>query len=60
MLHSVVSWKLTDVSEMLVASIIMAIIALMMEAVNTSETSFKFYEIKCRKIPEESNFHKDI
>jgi hypothetical protein len=40
--------KLTDVSEMLVAAFIirmmMAIIALMMEATSTSETSVNFYQ----------------
>jgi hypothetical protein len=40
---------LTDVSEVLTA----AIIALMMEAVSTSEKSVNFYETTRRNIPEE-------
>jgi hypothetical protein len=42
----------TDVSEVLTASIIRAV-TLMMEAVSTSETSFNFYETTRRKIPED-------
>jgi hypothetical protein len=47
----VVSYKLTDVSEMRTASIIRELI-LMMEAVSTSETSVNFYETTLRNIPE--------
>jgi hypothetical protein len=42
---------LTDVSEVLTASII---IALMMDAVSTSETTVNFYEITLYNIPEDS------
>jgi hypothetical protein len=52
MLCCAVSYKLTDVSEMRIASII----ALMIEAVSTSETSVHFYEATRRKIPEESSY----
>jgi hypothetical protein len=45
-----VSWKLTDVSEVLTASIIRA---LMMEAVSTSEMSVNFYETTWHNIPED-------
>jgi hypothetical protein len=51
MLRSVVSYKLTDVSELLRTTA--SIIALMMEAVSTSETSVNFYETKRRNIPED-------
>jgi hypothetical protein len=47
---------LTDVSEVLTASII---IALMMEAVGTSETS-NFYQITRRNIPEDIHLHAFI
>jgi hypothetical protein len=40
MFHHVVSWKLTDVSEVLTASII----TLMIEAVSSSEMSVSFYK----------------
>jgi hypothetical protein len=43
MLHRLFWYKLTDVSEVLTASIIKTI-ALMMEAVSTSETSVSFYQ----------------
>jgi hypothetical protein len=46
MLRRVVWYKFTDVSEMLTSCIIRVIIVLMMEAVNTSETSGNFYETK--------------
>jgi hypothetical protein len=53
MLGHVVSWKLTDVSEVLTAPII----ALMMEAVSISDTSVNFYETTRFNIPEDSHFH---
>jgi ABC-type arginine transport system permease subunit len=48
MLCRVVTQKVTDVSEVLTA----AIIALMMVAVSTYETSVNFYETTRRNIPE--------
>jgi hypothetical protein len=54
MLRLVVSYKLSDVSEVITATIIRAIIALMM-AVITSETSVNFYETTLRNIPENSH-----
>jgi len=50
---------LTDVSEVRTASIIraMIIIALMMEAVRTSETSVNFNVTTRRYIPEDSKLH---
>jgi hypothetical protein len=62
MLRRVVWWKLTEVSEMLYASIIRAIIvlpmiALMMEAGSTSETSINFHQTTRRNIPEDSHLH---
>jgi hypothetical protein len=48
---SLVSYKLTDVSEVYAASIITAIV-LMMEVVNTSETSVNFNETTRRGVPE--------
>jgi hypothetical protein len=51
---------LTDVSELLTAFNIMAmmaLIALIMEAVNTSETSVNFYETTRRSIPEDYHLH---
>jgi hypothetical protein len=44
MLHHVVWLKFTDVSEVLAASIIRVMIALIMEAASTCETSVKFYQ----------------
>jgi hypothetical protein len=47
MLHRVVWWKFTDVSEALAASItkaIIAFIAQIMAAISTSETSVNFYQ----------------
>jgi hypothetical protein len=52
MLRRVVSYKLTNVTEMLATSIIRA-----MEAVNTSETSVSFYETTWRNSPEDSHLH---
>jgi hypothetical protein len=54
MLRCVVWYKFTDVSEVLIASIV---IALMMEAVNTSETSVNFYQTTQHNIPEDSHLH---
>jgi hypothetical protein len=51
MVHHVVSQKLTDVSEVPTASII----ALMMQAVRTFETSVNIYESKWCTLPEESH-----
>jgi hypothetical protein len=51
-LQLVVSYKLTDVSEVLTAAIIRAMSVLMMEAVSTSETKVNFYETTRRIIPE--------
>jgi hypothetical protein len=49
-----VVWQtLTDVSEVLTASII----ALMMEAANTSGTSVNFYRTTWRNLSEESHLH---
>jgi hypothetical protein len=47
---------ITDVSEVLTASIIRSI-ALMMEAVITSKTSVNFYETTRRKIQKDSHLH---
>jgi hypothetical protein len=41
----------------LAASIVRVIIALMMEAESTSETSISFYQTTRRKIPEDSHTH---
>jgi hypothetical protein len=46
-----------NVSEVLAASIIRAIIALMMEAASTSETSVNFYQTLRRNNPEDSHLH---
>jgi hypothetical protein len=54
MLRLVVSKKLTDISEVIIADIINA---LMMEAVSTSETSVSFYETARSNIPEEGRLH---
>jgi hypothetical protein len=48
---------LTDVSEVRTASIIRAVIALMMEAVRTSETSVNLNVSTLRYIPEDSELH---
>jgi hypothetical protein len=45
MLRRVVWYKITDVSEVLAASIIRSLIALMMEAVATCETSVNFSKL---------------
>jgi hypothetical protein len=54
MLHHVVWYKLTIVSEVLTASII----ALMMVAVSTSKTSVNLYHTTLRSIPEDSHLHR--
>jgi hypothetical protein len=56
MLHRVVWYKLTDVSEVLTASIIRATV-LMMEAVSSSETSVNFYQTALCNIPKNSHIH---
>jgi hypothetical protein len=53
MLRRVVWKKFTDVSAVLTASIIRAIIALMMDEVSTTETSVNFYQTTRRNIPED-------
>jgi hypothetical protein len=58
MLHHVVLYTFTDVSEALSASII--IIAPVMQAASTSETSANFYQTIRRNIPEESHLHTAI
>jgi hypothetical protein len=55
-LRRVVSKKLTDVLEVLTASII---IVVMMEAVSTSETSVSFYKTTRRNIPKDSHHRPD-
>jgi hypothetical protein len=63
LLHVV--WKnFTDISEVLVTSITIAmnkprdvLIALMMEAASTCETSVKFYQTILHKNPEDSHLH---
>jgi hypothetical protein len=64
-LHHVVWLKFTDISEVLVASIFRAIykprgllIALMMEAKSTSETSENFYQTTQRNIPADSHLQE--
>jgi hypothetical protein len=47
--------RLTDVSEVLTASII---IALMMETVSTSEPSVSIYQTTWRNIPEDTHLQK--
>jgi hypothetical protein len=51
---AVVGQKLTDVLEELTASVI---IALMMEAASTSETSVNFYQTTQRNIPEDGRLY---
>jgi hypothetical protein len=57
MLRRVVWYKFTDVSVVLAASIIRAMIALIMEAVSTSETSVNFYHTTRHNNPEDSHLH---
>jgi hypothetical protein len=59
MLRRVVWKKFTYVSEVLAASIIRAvsIIALIIVAASTSETSVDFYQITRRNIPEDSHIY---
>jgi hypothetical protein len=56
-LHHVVWYKFTDVSEVLDASIIRAMSALMMEAASTSETLVNFYQTRQHNNPEDSHLH---
>jgi hypothetical protein len=56
LLRCVVWYKYTDVSEVLTASIIRAIV-LLMEAARTSETSGNVYQTTRRKSPENSHLH---
>jgi hypothetical protein len=53
----VIIWMLTDVTEVRAASIIRAIIALIMEAARTSETSVDEQLITRQYIPEDSELH---
>jgi hypothetical protein len=53
-LRRVVWQKITNVSEVLTASIIRALV---MEAVITSETSVNFYQTARRNNPEDSHLH---
>jgi hypothetical protein len=53
----VVWYNLTDVSEVLAASIIRAI--LVKEAASTSETSVNFYQTTRRNIPEGGHLYND-
>jgi hypothetical protein len=55
-LRRVVWWKSTDVSEVLAASFIRA----MMEAAGSSETSVNFYLTTRRKNPEDSHLYVKI
>jgi hypothetical protein len=57
MKRRVVWQKFTDVSEVLAASIIRAIIALMMEASSTCETSVSFCQTTRCNNPEDSHLH---
>jgi hypothetical protein len=57
LLRHVVWEKFTDISEVLAASIIRAVIALMMEAASTSETSVNFCQTAQRNNPEDSRPH---
>jgi hypothetical protein len=50
-------YKFTNVSEVLSASIITTISALMMKAVSTSETSVNLYQTTRRNNPENSHLH---
>jgi hypothetical protein len=60
MLRRVVSYKLTDVSEVITTPNFKAIIALMMEAVSFCETSVSFYENTRRYVPEDSHLYRNI
>jgi hypothetical protein len=53
-----VDWyEVTNVSEVHITSVITAMIALMMEAVRTSETLVKSYQSTRRYNPEDSHLH---
>jgi hypothetical protein len=54
---SVVWYKFTDVSEVLAASVIRVIIALITEAASTSETSENFYRTTQHNSPEDIHLH---
>jgi hypothetical protein len=54
LLRPVVWWKFSDVSEVLAATVI----ALMVEAASTSETSVKFYQTTGCNNPEDSHLYK--
>jgi hypothetical protein len=60
MLRRVVWLKYIDVSERLTAFNIKTIIALMMETVNSSETSISFYLTTQGKISEDSHLNTDL
>jgi hypothetical protein len=53
----VVSSKMTEVSEVLAASIIRAVMTLIMEAVSTSETSVNFHETTRCSISEDDHLY---
>jgi hypothetical protein len=55
LLRSAVWWKFTDVSEVLAASIIRVMIALMIKAASTSEMSVNFHQTTRRNNPEDSH-----
>jgi hypothetical protein len=57
LLGRVVWYKFKDISEVLAASIIKAMISLMTEAANTSETSVNFYQTTRCNNPEDSHLH---
>jgi hypothetical protein len=50
-------YKVTDILEVLTASIIILLTDLMMEAVSTSEASVSFYQTIWCNIPENSHIH---
>jgi hypothetical protein len=58
LMHVCAVWqKFINVSEVLSASIINVIVALMMEAARTSETLVNFYKTTRRYNPEDSHLH---
>jgi hypothetical protein len=54
MLRRVVWYKFTDVSEVLIASII---IAMMIEAASTSEMLLNLYQTTRRNVPQDDHLH---
>jgi hypothetical protein len=52
--------EVSDISVVLAASIIRAIITLMMEAASTSETLVNFYQTTRRYSPEDSRLHDTV